>query len=194
MKAKIYTKTGDRGQTSLVGGARVAKTDIRIEAYGGLDELNSTIGLIRAFLGRDHGATDIWSTRVEARLQSVQNALFNIGSRLACADAKLRDGLPDVTDATISALEADMDEWEKDLPPLRAFILPGGSELGARAHLSRTVCRRAERAVLRLAESDGDAVGAGQLIYLNRLSDWLFLLARKFNAAAGAADLPWSKD
>lgn len=192
MKAKIYTKTGDQGQTSLVGGTRVPKTHPRLEAYGTLDELNSAIGLIRSRLNSAQLPIDSLKTPVEARLIRVQNNLFDIGSQLACEDDKLRPKLPDLKPDDISALEADMDQWEKDLPALKNFILPGGSELAALAHMARTICRRAERATLKLNEAEAQA--SAHLVFLNRLSDWFFLLARKLNAAAGLADLPWSKD
>jgi cob(I)alamin adenosyltransferase len=191
VKAKIYTKTGDKGQTSLVGGTRVPKTHARLEAYGTLDELNSVIGLVRsALMGEYTGLdrnTDSLRKHVEMRLQGVQNALFNMGSRLACETESLRPQLPNIDGADIEALETDMDTWESDLPPLKNFILPGGSQLAAFAHLARTVCRRGERCVLRL-----DGVETEHLVYLNRLSDWLFLLARKFNSAAGVRDVEWT--
>jgi len=180
VKAKIYTKTGDKGQTSLVGGTRVAKTDIRLEAYGTLDELNSVLGVIRAKVVDDGG--------LEKSLRVIQNNLFNIGSHLACEDEKLRGSLPSLSAGAVENLERDMDLWESSLPPLKNFILPGGSEAAAFAHLGRTVCRRAERAMLRLND-----VAPDQLIYLNRLSDWLFLLARELNHRLKVADLEWEK-
>lgn len=192
MKAKIYTKSGDRGQTSLVGGTRVSKTDVRLEAYGTFDELNSVIGILRS-LARTSGAEisgDLAKLQAdsETRLQAIQNALFNLGSRLACETESLRPQLPNIQASDIQALEDDMDLWEKELPPLKNFILPGGSAPAAYAHLARTVCRRAERASLKVAETESEA-----LIYLNRLSDWFFLLSRKFNQAAGVLDVEWSK-
>ena len=127
MKARIYTKTGDKGQTSLVGGTRVSKTDRRLEAYGTLDELNSILGILRASL---HGvALGDFGHRADRALQGVQNNLFNIGSHLACEDGKVVPGLPGLTEAHIQALELDMDAWEKALPPLKNFILPGGLSL-----------------------------------------------------------------
>ncbi|HMN69764.1 MAG TPA: cob(I)yrinic acid a,c-diamide adenosyltransferase [Bdellovibrionales bacterium] len=189
MKARIYTKTGDQGQTSLVGGSRVAKSNPRIEAYGTVDELNSVLGLIRAHLDQIGGGL---SVAVTERLQAVQNNLFNVGSRLACESDEMRGALPSVTAHVLSDLETDMDRWESELPALREFILPGGAPLAAFAHLGRTVCRRAEREVLRVREQ-GVAVDSDQIILLNRLSDWLFVLARKFNASAGVSDVTWSK-
>jgi cob(I)alamin adenosyltransferase len=191
VKAKIYTKTGDKGQTSLVDGTRVPKTHARLEAYGTLDELNSVIGVLRALLAQPSSDGDTLKQQVEGRLQSVQNALFNMGSRLACASSEVLPSLPDLRAEDVGGLEADMDLWEAELPPLRNFILPGGSALAAQAHVARTVVRRVERLVLRL---DGDVVLAPvHLVFLNRLSDWFFLLARKFNHAAGVADIEWTK-
>ncbi len=182
MKAKIYTKTGDKGQTSLVGGARVSKTDRRLEAYGTLDELNSVLGILRSH---------VREAETESALQVVQNNLFNIGSHLACEDDSLRAKLPNLSAGGIAALEQDMDRWEKELPTLRNFILPGGSVPAAFAHLGRTVCRRAERLAIAVGESH--TVLADHVIYLNRLSDWLFLLARSLNRAAQVQDVEWTK-
>lgn len=191
MKAKIYTKTGDAGETSLVGGTRVPKTHARLDAYGTLDELNSVIGLIRTHLDGDSAPTDTFRAHVEQRLQRVQNCLFDIGSHLACEDAVLRERLPQIRANDLTDMEKDMDAWEAELPALRNFILPGGSKLASFTHLARTVCRRAERLTLHLPTEE---LEPPHLIYLNRLSDWFFVLARKFNAAAGKTDLQWSKD
>jgi len=189
MKAKIYTKTGDKGQTSLVGGTRVAKTDIRLVAYGTLDELNSVLGVVRSSLSS--AALGEFGGAVDASLQVVQNNLFNIGSHLACEDAKFAAALPGLSAGGLAALEKDMDAWEAELPPLRNFILPGGSVLAAYAHLGRTVCRRAERETLRLAA--GAEVSSEYIVYLNRLSDWLFLLAREFNHRLKQPEFEWKK-
>lgn len=188
MKAKIYTKTGDKGQTSLVGGTRVAKTDLRLEAYGTLDELNSVLGMLRG----STALADDFGKSINASLQVIQNNLFNIGSHLACEDAKIAASLPSLSAGATSALENDMDAWERELPPLKNFILPGGHELAALAHLVRTVCRRAERATIRMREAGAD-VSDEYVVYLNRLSDWAFLLARKFNHHFKVADIPWEK-
>ncbi len=183
LKARIYTKTGDKGQTSLVGGSRVSKTDVRLLSYGTVDELNSVIGLVRAHLGE--------LSDFDSRLQNVQNNLFNLGSHLACDDAAMRSKLPGLSADALSLLEGDMDSWESELQPLKQFILPGGTVAAAFAHQARTVCRRAEREILVLHSSS--PVESDILIYMNRLSDWLFLLARKLNHALGVADVPWSK-
>jgi cob(I)alamin adenosyltransferase len=185
MKARIYTKTGDKGQTSLVGGTRVSKGDSRLEAYGTLDELNSSLGLIRTHLA----AAGEFGSQVEPVLQTVQNSLFNIGSHLACEDSGTVAKLPALKPEALTALEQDMDRWESELPLLRNFILPGGGPLAAASHFARTICRRAERDVVRLSENA--PVDAQHIIYLNRLSDWLFLLARKANHCAGIKDANW---
>ncbi len=185
LKARIYTKTGDNGQTSLIGGTRVSKTEPRLDAYGTLDELNSVLGVIRANLGPK------WGGHFESHLQTVQNNLFNMGSRLACEDAQILSSLPDLSADALSLLENDMDTWEAELPPLKQFILPGGTVASAYAHVARTVCRRGERQLVRLREQV--PVADNHLVYLNRLSDWLFVLARKLNHLAGTADITWTK-
>jgi cob(I)alamin adenosyltransferase len=190
MKAKVYTKGGDKGETSLVGGTRVSKAHSRIEVYGTLDELNSVLGIISARTPElKSGAFPDELTR---RLMSVQNNLFNLGSQLACEDSNLLSQLPSANPTLVSQLEGDMDRWEAELPPLKNFVLPGGSELASFAHLARTICRRAERQAVRLrseTEIDGNVI-----IFLNRLSDWLFTLSRKLNSVAGFQDVEWSKD
>lgn len=186
--AKIYTKGGDKGKTSLIGGTRVAKSDPRLETYGTIDELNSFLGLLLAELRNElsqqtTSASAVTSAAIREGLESevclVQHALFNIGSQLACEDASLRASLPNVTDNDITALEHAMDEYSLYLTPLKNFILPGGSRAASVAHVARTVCRRAERLCLALPDSEpaSDVV----LAYLNRLSDYLFVLARHLN-------------
>lgn len=177
---KIYTKTGDDGTTGLFGGGRVPKASARVEAYGTVDELNATVGVARA-------------TRLEpqtdAVLAQVQVDLFTLGAEMACVpgkEAKLSMKLLAPSDA--ERLERAIDEAEKDLPPLKTFVLPGGSAQASALHLSRTVCRRAERALLAVTDPPprSDVV-----IYLNRLSDLLFTLARRANHVAGVEDVPW---
>jgi cob(I)alamin adenosyltransferase len=194
MKARIYTKSGDKGTTSLVGGKRVSKGDARLEAYGTLDELNSTLGIVRAHLSAARDKSEFF-TGLEPAVQRVQNNLFNIGSHLACDDTKMQASLPKLPATDLATLEEHMDMWESELPPLKNFILPGGSALAAYAHHARTVCRRAERDCVRLNEhlDAEDAVDPTHMIYLNRLSDWLFLLARQCNFRLKVEDIPWSK-
>lgn len=187
MKAKIYTKTGDKGQTSLVGGTRVPKTHLRIEAYGTLDELNSELGVVAAHLSELR--TEPLRVHMVARLELVQRALFCMGSHLACENETMASSLPGLSASDIEALEADMDQWESELPPLKNFILPGGTALASHTHVGRAVCRRAERTILKLREMT--SAESDHIVFLNRLSDWLFLAARKFNADAGREDVLW---
>lgn len=178
---KIYTRTGDQGETGLLGGTRVPKDDLRIEAYGTVDELNSHIGLLRETGVGPH--TEL--------LLGVQHALFVIGSRLATRDedeAK-RFKLPAITMDDVNALEDAMDRMDAELPPMRNFILPGGSLAAAQAHVCRTVCRRAERRTVQLGNQG--SVDPLLIKYLNRLSDLLFVLARHLTKGSGNTDLPW---
>ena len=177
---RIYTRGGDHGETSLGDGSRVSKLDPRIAAYGAVDELNSWIGLaLTEDLPRHFGLL----------LERIQNELFDVGADLSVPyvpnDARLR-----VAQSQVDALEDACDEWNADLPELKSFVLPGGTRLAARLHVARTVCRRAERDALHAAqEVDVDPL---TLVYLNRLSDLLFILARAANASAGAAEPLWS--
>ncbi len=184
---KVYTRTGDSGETSLVGGARVPKDSLRIESYGTIDELNATLGLVRAHnLARGAGPV---TERVERELQIVQQALFDLGSELACLPEDLVDGMPRVGAEDIDHLEACMDAWTPELPPLKSFILPGGGPVHAHLHLARTVCRRAERVVLALSRAE--AVRSEALRYLNRLSDFLFVLGRWVGMQYGEPEFLW---
>jgi cob(I)alamin adenosyltransferase len=178
---KLYTKTGDDGTTGLFGGDRIAKTSARVEAYGTVDETNAAIGVARA-AHHEPAIDDV--------LAGVQKDLFALGAELACVpgrEARLSTAL--LGDADIARLERAIDEADGACAPLRAFVLPGGSPLGAALHLARTVCRRAERTVLAI---DDAAPRPAVVIYLNRLSDLLFALARRANVLAGVADVPWS--
>jgi cob(I)alamin adenosyltransferase len=179
---KIYTKAGDAGLTGLLGPGRFAKDDARIEAYGAVDELNAAVGVARA-AGPDPDA-DRWLARV-------QDDLFVVGSALADPDPAGPFHLA-VKPEHASLLEAWIDELEAGLEPLSQFILPGGSPAAASLHLARTVCRRAEREVVRLSRRPGESVPAEVLVYLNRLSDFLFVLARAVNRRAGVPDVPWT--
>lgn len=178
---KIYTKTGDDGTTGLFGGARVKKASARVNAYGTVDELNATLGIARATT-LDHFA--------EGVLAQVQIDLFTVGAELACVpgkESKLAMALIDGDDA--ARLERAIDDAEMDLTPLKTFVLPGGSPQAAALHLARTVCRRAERDVLSI---DDAPARTDVVIYLNRLSDLLFTLARHANVSAGVEDVPWA--
>jgi cob(I)alamin adenosyltransferase len=177
---KIYTRTGDQGETSLFGGTRVPKNDARIEAYGTVDELNSTIGVARAAGGLP--------SETEDTLHDVQADLFEVGAHLASPGTSR---FPGVEPARIEALETQIDAMERELTPLQSFILPAGSAQAAQLHVARTVCRRAERLVVGL-EDDSPAT-ISTIAYLNRLSDYLFVAARFANKRAGVEDVPWSR-
>jgi cob(I)alamin adenosyltransferase len=181
---KIYTKRGDAGKTDLFGGERVGKDALRVAAYGDVDELNATVG-VAAASGCDASLTDT--------LQSIQSALFDLGASLATPDPAHREkaGVVGVTATDVERLEGVIDRLEAGLEPLKTFILPGGSPSAAAFHVARTVCRRAEREVVRLAGVDGESVEEAALRYLNRLSDLLFVIARHENARQGVADVAW---
>ena len=182
MAFKIYTKTGDRGNTGLIGGTKVPKNDLRIETYGTVDELNSWIGLINDQLN---------SEEFKMELKDVQDRLFTIGSALACdADKEPKMKLPDLTETDVQLLEVKIDEMTAQLPPMKSFILPGGHVTVSSIHITRTVCRRAERLAVAMQQAD---VYVHPLViqYLNRLSDYLFTLARYAAQKLGAEELPW---
>jgi cob(I)alamin adenosyltransferase len=179
--SRIYTRTGDTGETGLFGGGRVPKSDPRVAAYGDVDELNAAVGWAMTRIGDD---------ALRSRLAAVQSDLFAIGGHLATPPgARSRGHLPDLPAGRPAEFEAWIDEIEGEVGALTSFILPGGSEAGAALHLARTVCRRAERAVV--AVHGTEAVDERILIYLNRLSDLLFDLARLANRRAGVAERPW---
>ncbi len=180
---KIYTKTGDDGTTGLYGGGRVQKDHPRIEAYGTIDELNAVLGMSRAEQLPDE---------IDAVLARVQNELFELGAELA-TPMPVAKGMSNIAPEHAAAIEADIDTFEAQLPPLKQFILPAGVKGAATLHLARTVCRRAERRVLTLAREPGETVSPQVVVYLNRLSDLLFVLARTVNQAAGCHDTPWNK-
>ena len=180
---KIYTKTGDDGTTGLLGAGRVGKDDPRIDSYGTVDELNAVLGVARASGGLDADA--------DALLARVQDDLFAVGAALADPDPEGRFHNA-VAEGYATRLEAEIDRLEAELPPLTQFILPGGSSAASRLHLARTVCRRAERLVVHLGRQPGVDVPDHLIAYLNRLSDFLFVLARAVNHRSGIADIPWT--
>ncbi len=180
---KIYTKTGDDGETGLFAGPRVKKDDPRIEAYGTVDELNSVLGLVRC---------EKPPTEIDQLLARVQNELFDLGAELATPDPKSR-GTNLVSAQHIDALEKAIDKFDTDLSPLKTFILPGGTKPAAWLHLARTVCRRAERRVVTLGDEPNANLSPLAVIYLNRLSDLLFVLARAANQLAGIDDVKWER-
>jgi cob(I)alamin adenosyltransferase len=176
---KIYTKTGDAGGTALFGSGRVSKASPRVAAYGDVDELNASIGV---------AAAHVDDLAVRDALERVQRDLFALGALLATPDPKRRKEKWDLPAARISALEEEIDGWETELPALTAFVLPGGSRAGASLHAARTVCRRAERAIVALGADDlPDTV----IPYVNRLSDWLFVCARLVNRRTGVEERIW---
>lgn len=179
MAFRIYTKTGDQGETGLFGGRRIPKDDLRIEAYGTVDELNAIVGLT---------ADELEDLAIRDFLRQVQADLFVIGSHMAM-DPEKNLALPPLPLARIDAMEALMDQWDDLLPPLRHFILPGGHPLVSRAHLARCVCRRAERRVVTLNRES--PLDPGIIRYLNRLSDLFFLLARELSRQTGTEEIKW---
>lgn len=178
---KIYTKTGDGGQTSLFGGKRVAKDSLRIEAYGSVDELNSQLGAVRS-LGPP--------AEIDSLLHRIQNDLFVLGADLATPLSRKPSRLQRIQQLHVAELETVIDEFEQSLKPLKAFILPGGSQVGALLHVARTVCRRAERLTVRLSRKE--QIGKPPVVYLNRLSDLLFVLARYANKLSESEETMWS--
>lgn len=180
-KSSVYTRTGDAGTTSLVGGTRVPKTHLRLEAYGTVDELNAHLGLLATYLADEADATCV---------RRVQDMLFAVGAQLATdtSQTALRQSSV-VTAGQVEALEREIDRVDGLLPPLRAFILPGGSRGAAQCHVCRTVCRRAERRILSLAQEV--PVSSELLAYMNRLSDYLFVLSRKLNKDEKKGEIIW---
>jgi cob(I)alamin adenosyltransferase len=187
---RVYTRRGDGGETDLVGGARVPKDHARIDAYGTVDELNAALGVARAFNAAE-GPGDRVRTELDAILRKLQSELFDVGAELATPPASFVQGMFRVGDAEVDALEAQMDRCQHDLTPLQSFILPGGGRTSALLHVARTICRRAERDVLRLMRRDD--VGTGPLRYLNRLSDLLFVLSRWVGHHLGEHEYLWER-
>lgn len=177
---KIYTKSGDKGETSLFGGVRVSKDSLRIESYGSVDELNCILGITRSLTP---------NKTIDSILRKIQNQLFILGADLATPKSHRRPVIPRISKSHFLFLEKVIDTLEKELPPLKTFILPGGSPVASSLHFARTVCRRAERHVVRLSKTEetGDAV----LIYLNRLSDLLFVMARYANVCENHQEVKW---
>jgi cob(I)alamin adenosyltransferase len=193
MSVKIYTRSGDEGDTGLFGGQRVRKDDLRVEAYGTVDELNAAIGVARTY-----GENSAVNAEVDQLLADLQNELFLVGADLATpGDTEMQKGRSIIvrTDAQrVSRLEALIDRYEEALPPLTNFILPGGHPLAAQLHWCRTVCRRAERRCVTLQQAAGNHVVNAEVVrYLNRLSDLLFVLARFANHSNGVDDVPWRR-
>lgn len=185
-KSKIYTRTGDEGQTSLAAGGRTGKDTARLHAYGSIDELNSTIGLALA-----HGL----SAETAARLAVAQNELFVLGADLATPMEADAAWLTRIGEASVTRLEGEIDAMDAQMPPLKNFILPGGTIGAATLHVARTVCRRAERWIVSVTHGEGSkAINPQALRYVNRLSDWLFIAARYENMQAGRAETIWKAE
>lgn len=182
MTLKIYTKTGDKGKTSLIGGTKVLKSHRRIEAYGTVDELNSFVGL-----SMDH----LNISKIQHILSEIQDRLFTIGSALACDPEKeIKLKIPDLHESDIIRLENEMDKMNETLPPMKSFILPGGHVAVSMLHVARCVCRRAERCCVAMQKKEME-VDPLIIKYLNRLSDYLFVLARFTAQLTGSVEIPW---
>lgn len=186
MKAKIYTKTGDKGTTRLVDGSCVEKFNPRVEAYGTIDELNSYLGVVRVGLQKLQELQPL-----DPFFEKIQNQLFNVGSLLACADAEVFKKLPALEESHVTALELKIDELTSELPELRNFILPAGHEVATHLHVARTLCRRSERRSAEVLVKDDRYTVC--LKYLNRLSDFLFVAARWVNLKTRFEDVLWKK-
>ena len=184
---KIYTKTGDEGQTGLIGGQRVCKDVPQIEAYGTVDELNSVLGVVLG-LATSEKLSAASKSKIKSILLKIQNELFNLGCQLSKSTQAPKD-LPTVTDQEVKDLEDLIDTLEKDLPPLQQFILPGGDTLSGMIHLARSICRRAERRCIGLLKET--LISPTIVIYLNRLSDTLFVLARWTRQQLNLNEIPW---
>ncbi len=184
---KIYTRTGDKGITSLGSGDRVSKSDARLEAYGSLDELNCFLGELVLRLAEKSGVAHL--PRLESEVMRIQNDLFTLGAHLACPSEEQRQNLPRLPLSRVSNLEHEIDWMSAQLPPLKEFILPSGTSICVQYHICRTVTRRAERRCVAL----GNTVEASIVEYLNRLSDYLFVCARLSSHLEGVQELPWKK-
>lgn len=184
---RVYTKGGDKGQTSLIGGERVSKAAPRVECYGAVDELNAALGLVRTSLDGSAAAGTLLPI-----VGRIQNELFNLGAELATPDPERRARSPRIEARHVTALEEEIDALNEDLPELRSFVLPGGGWTSSYLHLARTICRRAERLVV--AVGDGEDLGEHALVYLNRLSDALFVFGRWAALIEGGTEPLWEPD
>lgn len=179
-RMKIYTKTGDKGETALFGGKRISKDDMRIESYGSVDELNSVLGIVRSL--KPH-------SEIDEIVEQIQNQLFVLGADLATPRENTNSIIPRISQQDIEILETTIDRIDKNLKPLKVFILPGGNSTASYLHLARTVCRRAERNAVTLSHTED--LGENIVVYLNRLSDVLFVLARFANALSETEEIEW---
>lgn len=188
---RVYTKTGDKGTTSLADGSRVSKADLRLETYGTVDELNAVVGLCRSSLESSQTLSKTARKLMDDWLECVQNDLFNLGGDLATPIASRWENMVLVGEAEITRLEQMIDELQDSLPPLREFVLPGGTRANAELHLARTVCRRAERFAVQLQEHA--EINPQAIPFLNRLSDFLFVASRWVQHESGVAEVTWKK-
>ena len=187
---RVYTRTGDRGETALVGGKRVPKDSLRIEAYGTIDELNSIVGLARAF--NEEKLADGEAHRfLDAVLRQIQDELFDLGSELATPPDFFQEGMYRVSESEVKKIEQLIDECQEELEPLKSFVLPGGGRIGAYLHQCRTVCRRAEREILRLSRAE--ELSEWPIKYVNRLSDLFFVLSRWISKKTGKDEYLWQR-
>ena len=187
---RVYTRTGDKGETGLVGGKRVPKDSPRIEAYGTIDELNSIVGLARVFNEEKLGQGEAHRF-LDSVLRQIEDELFDLGSELATPPDFFKEGMYRVGEREVKKLEQVMDECQKELEPLKSFVLPGGGRIGAYLHQCRTVCRRAEREILRLSRVE--ELNEWSLKYVNRLSDLFFVLSRWISKQTGDAEYLWQR-
>lgn len=187
---KVYTRTGDKGKTRLAGGQQVWKDSLRVEAYGTVDELNAALGVVRV-MNKESGGASSSSDRLEEELRWVQNKLFDLGALLATAPGQTFKNMPTVTAKEIKRVEQLIDACQQELTPLKEFILPGGGKVSSFLHQARTICRRAERVCVRLAREE--QVDPTIVIYLNRLSDALFVLARWVARTQGESEFLWER-
>jgi cob(I)alamin adenosyltransferase len=186
---KIYTKSGDKGETSLIGGKRISKSDSRIHLYGSVDELNSHIGLLVSFMEEKTLKIEI------GLLHKIQNVLFDLGSNLACeGNYREQFKLPQINPEIIAEIEQEMDKMDQELEPLKNFILPGGSVPAAQAHVCRTVCRRVERELIDFSIKDPNEVPPQSKQFLNRLSDFFFVFSRYVNMKADHKEVKWGSN
>ncbi len=185
---KVYTKSGDKGQTYLVGGKKIAKDDIRICSYGEIDELNAYIGGCRQLIVEKSDNSEF--KKLSNILYRIQNELFNLGNMLATLDEDIKKGMPRIEDSHIAKIENEIDYFNENLPDLKSFVLPGGSQLNIWFHISRTLCRRCERTVVSLSQKE--SVDAIIVKYLNRLSDGLFVWSRWVNVMQSHPEVSWN--
>ena len=187
---RVYTRMGDKGETALVGGKRVPKDSPRIEAYGTIDELNSIVGLVRAFNDEKLNVSDAYRF-LDVALRQIQDELFDLGSELATPQDAVYEGMYRIGEREVKKLEQLIDECQKELEPLKSFVLPGGGKIGAYLHQCRTVCRRAEREILRLSRVE--ELSEWPVKYVNRLSDLFFVLSRWISKQTGETEYLWQR-